>query len=93
MSVDWIYHFGSTIDDIYRFNEPMDYLMELVILASPNKNSGEAFDMYMGIGGGPVLVKGDSVHVSYNEEIFWGSGVGLTNRDPRTAVLMDVLSY
>ena len=88
MSVDWIYHFGSTIDDIYRFNEPMDYKNGAsdLPLASPNKNSGEAFDMYMGIGGGPVLVKGDSVHVSYNEEIFWGSGVGLTNRDPRTAV-------
>lgn len=88
MAVDWIYHFGSTTDDIYRFNQPMGYTngSSDLPLAAPNKNTGEAFDMYMGIGGGPILVKGDSVHVSYNEEIFWGSGVGLSNRDPRTAV-------
>ena len=88
MAVDWIYHFGSTPDDIYRFNQPMGYTngSSDLPLAAPNKNTGEAFNMYMGIGGGPILVKGDSVHVSYNEEIFWGSGVGLSNRDPRTAV-------
>lgn len=88
MSVDWIYHFGSSVDDIYRFNAPMGYENGAsdLPLAAPNKNTGEFFDMYMGIGGGPILVKGDSIHVSYNEEIFWGSGVGLTNRDPRTAV-------
>lgn len=88
MAVDWIYHFGSTTDDIYRFNQPMGYTngSSDLPLAAPNKNTGEAFKMYMGIGGGPILVKGDSVHVSYNEEIFWGSGVGLSNRDPRTAV-------
>ena len=88
MAVDWIYHFGSTTDDIYRFNQPMGYTngSSDLPLAAPNKNTGEAFDMYMGIGGGPILVKGDSIHVSYNEEIFWGSGVGLSNRDPRTAV-------
>ena len=88
MTVDWIYHFGSTPDDIYRFNQPMGYTngSSDLPLAAPNKNTGEAFDMYMGIGGGPILVKGDSIHVSYNEEIFWGSGVGLSNRDPRTAV-------
>jgi len=88
MTVDWIYHFGSTPDDIYRFNQPMGYTngSSDLPLAAPNKNTGEAFDMYMGIGGGPILVKGDSINVSYNEEIFWGSGVGLSNRDPRTAV-------
>ena len=88
MTVDWIYHFGSTPDDIYRFNQPMGYTngSSDLPLAAPNKNTGETFDMYMGIGGGPILVKGDSIHVSYNEEIFWGSGVGLSNRDPRTAV-------
>jgi len=26
------------------------------------------------------------VHITYNEEIMWGSGVGLSNGDPRTAV-------
>jgi hypothetical protein len=39
-----------------------------------------------GIGGGPTLVRDSIVQVTYNEEIFWGSGVGYDNRDPRTAV-------
>ena len=52
MSVDWIYHFGSSVDDIYRFNYPWAMKMVLVTsLAAPNKNTGEFFDMYMGIGG------------------------------------------
>ncbi len=88
MSVDWIYHFSSLVDGIYRFQQPLAYTKGSsdTPLAAPKKEDGEAFEMYMGVGGGPILVKGDSVHVSYNEEIFWGSGVGMDNRDPRTAV-------
>lgn len=88
MSVDWIYHFSSLVDGIYRFPQPLPYTKGSSDspLSAPKKEDGEAFEMYMGVGGGPILVKGDSVHVTYNEEIFWGSGVGKDNRDPRTAV-------
>ncbi len=88
MSVNWIYHFSSLVDGIYRFPQPLPYTKGSSDspLSAPKKEDGEAFEMYMGVGGGPILVKGDSVHVTYNEEIFWGSGVGKDNRDPRTAV-------
>ena len=88
MAVDWIYHFGGGIDNLYRFDSPMAYASSNdEPLPAPVKENGELYaDAYMGVGGGPVLVKGDTSKVTYNEEIFWGSGVGLDNADPRTAV-------
>ncbi|MEQ9308390.1 MAG: phosphodiester glycosidase family protein [Balneolaceae bacterium] len=87
MSVDWIYHFGGGIDNLYQFDSPMPYTSSNDNpLPAPTKESGELYsDAFLGVGGGPVLVKGDSSKVTYNEEIFWGSGVGLSNSDPRTA--------
>ncbi len=88
MAVDWIYHFGGGIDNLYRFNAPMNYSSSGdEPLPAPKKNDGELYsDAFMGVGGGPILVKGDTSMVTYNEEIFWGSGVGLSDPDPRTAV-------
>lgn len=87
MSVDWIYHFGGGLDNLYRFDAPMAYTSSNDSpLPAPTKESGELYDdAFLGVGGGPILVKGDSSMVTYNEEIFWGSGVGLSNSDPRTA--------
>ncbi len=88
MSVDWIYHFGGGLENLYRFDAPLPYNGSSDDpLPPPKKDDGEQYNnAFMGLGGGPVLVKGDSVHVSYNEEIFWGSGVGRDDPDPRTAV-------
>jgi len=88
MSVDWIYHFGGGIDNLYSFEAPLSYNSSSDDpLAAPLKENGELFsDAFMGVGGGPVLVKGDTLNVTYNEEIFWGSGVGRDDADPRTAV-------
>ncbi len=88
MSVDWIYHFGGSLENLYKFEAPLPYSSSSDDpLTAPQKSSGELYsDAFMGVGGGPILVKGDSVHVSYNEEIFWGSGVGRDDADPRTAV-------
>jgi hypothetical protein len=48
---------------------------------------GNAYqNLLVGIGGAPTLVKNGQINVTYNEEIMWGSGVGLDNGDPRTAV-------
>lgn len=87
MSVDWVYHFGSTPEDMYRFDEPLSYSSSAdEPLPAPEREMGTQLEnLFMSLGGGPVLVKGDSVHISYTEEIFWGSGVGRDNRDPRTA--------
>jgi hypothetical protein len=87
-AVDWIYHFGSNPEQTYRFEAPMAYSYN-----DPNpKNAPSSADgspmedILVGIGGGPTLVKNGQIHITYNEEIMWGSGVGLDNADPRTAV-------
>lgn len=86
--VDWIYHFGNLPENVYTYAAPLPYVNnDPTPLAPPLMNNGEAYeDLLIGIGGGPVLVKDSQVHITYNEEIMWGSGVGLDNRDPRTAV-------
>jgi hypothetical protein len=87
-SVDWIYHFGNTINDIYKFNLPLQYLNnDPNPLPAPLQSNGEKItNLLTAIGGAPVLVKNGVINISYNEEIMWGSGVGFDNRDPRTAV-------
>lgn len=52
-------------------------------LFTPN---AEPWNTYQSIGGGPNLVSNGVVNVTYEEEVFWGSGVGLDNNDPRTAI-------
>jgi hypothetical protein len=87
-SVDWIYHFGSKPEQTYRYDAPMDYeYNDPTPKPAPSSADGTPMeDLLAGIGGGPTLVKDGEVHITYNEEIMWGSGVGLSNSDPRTAV-------
>lgn len=86
MSVDWIYHFGNKITDLYRYDQPTPN-KDGTPAAAPSMANGKPFyNLLVGIGGGPTLVKAGKVNVTYNEEVFWGSGVGLDNGDPRTAV-------
>ena len=87
-SVDWIYHYGNLVESVYGFTAPMDYdLNQSTPLPAPLSSNGAQLEgLLVGIGGGPTLVKNGQVNVTYNQEIFWGSGVGLDNGDPRTAV-------
>ena len=87
-SIDWIYHFGSLREDIYRFDQPLNYAYnDPSPRPIPQKNDGYAMDsLLIAIGGGPILVKDSTMHITYNEELMWGSGVGLDNSDPRTAL-------
>ena len=87
-SVDWIYHYGNLVENVYGFEAPMAYsLNQSTPLPAPPASNGTPLEgLLVGIGGGPTLVKDGQVHVTYNEEIFWGSGVGYDNGDPRTAV-------
>lgn len=87
-AVDWIYHYGSNPEQTYRFDEPMAYSYnDPNPKTAPSSADGTPMeDILVGIGGGPTLVKNGQVYVTYNEEIMWGSGVGLDNADPRTAV-------
>jgi hypothetical protein len=88
MAVDWIYHFGGTIQDIYKYQAPIAYSNnDPSPKAAPQKSSGSQYsNLLVGIGGGPTLVKSGQSRLTYNEEIFWGSGVELTDLRPRTAV-------
>ncbi len=85
---DWVYHFDQTLQGVYTFDAPMPYSNnDPDPLPAPQKSEGTLYDeVLLAIGGGPMLVKDGQVNVTYDEEIMWGSGVGLSNRDPRTAV-------
>ena len=87
-SVDWIYHFGNLPENVYTYEAPLPYVNnDPNPLAPPAMNDGTSYDhLLVGIGGGPVLVEDGEVNITYNEEVMWGSGVGLDNRDPRTAL-------
>ena len=87
-TVEWIYHYGNNVSDIYRFDEPMPYTYnQLTPLPAPLQSAGTIYEnLLIGIGGAPTLVKNGEAHVTYDEEIMWGSGVGYDDRDPRTAV-------
>ncbi len=87
-SVDWVYHFGNAVDDIRKFEAPLPYSFnDPDPLPAPETSDGILYENLMvGIGGAPVLVKDGVPTITYNEEIMWGSGVGLANSDPRTAV-------
>jgi len=86
MSVDWIYHFGTKVTDIYRYDKPTQNANGAPATAPSQASGSPYYDLLVGIGGGPTLVKDGKINVTYNEEVFWGSGVGLDNGDPRTAV-------
>jgi len=86
-SVDWIYHFDMTPGGLYTFSQPLPYTYnDPNPLPPPLQGDGTLYDdVLVGIGGAPTLVKDSTVHITYNEEIMWGSGVGFDNNDPRTA--------
>ncbi len=88
LSVDWIYHFNNTLAGIYTYSAPLNYAYnDPTPLAAPLQSNGTEYqNLLVGIGGGPALVKNGQVNITYNQEVMWGSGVGLDNRDPRTAV-------
>jgi len=86
VSVDWIYHFSDEFDDIIKFNTPTPNTLTTPAPV-PVKNDGQSYEnLLMGLGGGPTLVKNGQIRITYNEEVFFGSGVELTDRRPRTAV-------
>ena len=84
---DWIYHFGSTVNDVYSFTAPLQYIEnDPTPKAAPLSSQGTKIqELMLGIGGGPMLVKNGVKNITYNQEVMWGSGVG-TTPDPRTAV-------
>ncbi len=86
MSVDWIYHFGNSIGEMLGFTQPAQNAQGAPA-ATPIQSEGIAFpELLGGIGGGPSLVRNGQIDITYTEEVFWESGVGLDVDNPRTAV-------
>lgn len=87
MSVDWIYHFGNTINDLYWYDEPTQNIPGTPA-PTPTRDQGNLYEqLLMGVGAGPVLVKNGQVRYTYDEEGFFGnSGLVGNERRPRTAV-------
>ncbi len=86
LSVDWIYHFGSRVEDIYIFDQPTPNAPGQPA-PIPQKMQGRPYEKLLtGIGGGPTLVKNGAVAISHDEEVFWDSGIGYATANPRTAV-------
>lgn len=88
-SIDYIYHFGDNVEDYYRFDAPLAYSENATSPISVTKEYANAtpFETVKhALGAGPVLVKNGTKSITYNEEVFWESGVGLTNKDPRSAL-------
>lgn len=86
---EWIYHFGSTLNDVWKLNQPTNNPSSSAgtPAPTPTKADGKLFDsLFVGIGGGPMLIKNGQINITYNQEVFWGSGVSRTVQDPRTAV-------
>lgn len=89
VSVDWIYHFGSSFSDVYRFDAPMEYEEGYSApLPAPLQADGTQFNnLFMSVGGGPMMIKDSVVNVTWIEELFDGaSGVDPLNPQPRTAI-------
>lgn len=85
-AVDWIYHFGTRPQDVFSYANPNPNVVGTPGPAPSQPGGKQMFELFTGIGGGPMLVKNGQIKITYNEEVFWGSGVGLDNRDPRTGV-------
>uniref|UniRef100_A0A486XKW3 Phosphodiester glycosidase domain-containing protein n=1 Tax=Rheinheimera sp. BAL341 TaxID=1708203 RepID=A0A486XKW3_9GAMM len=86
--VSWAYHFGNAISDIRTYAAPLPYQNnDATPQTAPAIAAGNPLPaLQMAIGGGPVLVRQGTKVLSYNEEIFWGSGVELDDVRPRTAI-------
>lgn len=86
--VNWVYHFGNALTDIYDFTQPLNYgSNDPTPKQTPLKSEGKLIDNILtGIGGAPTLVKNGIANITYNQEIMWGSGVEYNFSQRRTAV-------
>ncbi len=82
-AMDWIGHFGA---DIFRFDAPLANSPTL-IAPPPSITSGAPWnDVPDAIGGGPILLKNGQTRLTYDEEVFFGSGYEANKPYPRTAI-------
>lgn len=87
--VAWIYHTGGTT---YRYPNPSPNTQAGPPQPQPTPAfpaGGAVWPVRDGIGGGPVLVEGGQKRITFEQEVFFGSGIGddpTGSLNPRTAV-------
>lgn len=86
MAVNWIYHFGNAKTDIYSFASPTPNITGTPAPTPTQAQGSQWTNLDKGMGAGPVLIKNGSIVDTYDEEVFWGSGVSNTGLDPRSAI-------
>lgn len=88
LATNFVYHHSFNFEDIYTYVQPLPYTCNASSpLPAPTKAQGSQYNnILFGLGGGPQLLKNGAINITYCEEIFWGSGVLLTDYRPRTAV-------
>lgn len=84
--IGWLYHHaGEPLPR--RYLAPLPYSNGAVSpLTPPAVEGGIPISIDWGVGGGPRLLKNGQPHLTYHEEIFWGSGLRLDDSRPRTAI-------
>lgn len=84
--IDWIYHFSPSFDDMMYFENPNPNIIG-VPAPEPNKEEANSFeDLVVALGGGPMLIYNNEKTITYDEEVFWESGVNGDINNPRTAI-------
>jgi hypothetical protein len=81
----WIGHNGTALADVIRYNAPIANVNGTPASATTAGTGTAWTGIVDAVGGGPSLVKNGVVSVTYDQEVFFGSGVG-TSADPRTAI-------
>jgi hypothetical protein len=86
MAVNWIYHFGNTKADIYSYTAPASNSDGRPASIPIPEGGVQWSNLEKGLGAGPVLIKNGTIVDTYNNEVFWGSGVSNTGLDPRSSI-------
>ncbi len=69
MSVNWIYHFGASVYEVYRSDPPTPNLTGRMA-AVPVKSNGTPYkDLFVGLGGGPDVSKNIFIGPSPNPQL------------------------
>lgn len=86
-SVDWIFHHGLQVADIYRYDKPLPNAPGDPSESPPAVEDGDIMGgLVTGIGGGPVLITDGEENITYDDEVFFGSGIQRDQNRARTAV-------
>ena len=87
MRIDWTYHFSTSINDFYRYDNVLNNVPGSPA-ATPTRAGGTLYNnVLMGLAGGPKLVTNGQVNVTYDQEVFFGgSGLDGSINRARTAI-------